>query len=139
MLSSPHYKIDVNEYSSLYHHTPLIACIHWNNYEAAKLLLNDPGIDVNKPELDLGWTPLHECVRFGRDEIAKLLINHPKINIWMKSDEDELPLDIGQYLGHDNRCLSLIKTVHECQYKAIQQTVPYLPKCLCKEIAAFVY
>ncbi len=138
MLDSTNYE-DVNRYTEEYGHTPLIACIHWNNYHAAEILLKDPRVDVNKSESSLGWTPLHECVRFGRDKIAKLLIKHPKIKIWRKSFENELALDIGQYLGHDEQCRSLIDTVHSYQRNAIQQSVPCVPKVLCKEIADYTY
>ena len=116
-----------------------IACIHWNNIKAAEILLKDARVDVNKPESLLGWTPLHECVRFGRNEIAKLLLTHPKINIWIKSFENELALDIGQYLGHDNKCQCLIDMVHKYQYKAIKQSVPSVPKVLCREIVEYIY
>ena len=144
LLHSPNYYMDLNGYSKEYKHTPLIACIHWNNCKAAEILLNDPRVDPNKPDdalynNSLGWTPLHECVRFGRNEIAKLLIKHPKINIWIKSFENELPLDIGQYLGHDNKCQSLIDVVQIYQYQAIKQAVPGVPKVLCREIVEYIY
>ena len=131
--------IDLNEIRRGYHHTPLIACIHLNNYEAAKLLLDDDRIDVNKCDRTMGWTPLHECVRFGREEIAALLIAHRSTNIWTKSFENELPLDIGQHVGHHNECMSLIAVVRERMSSAIQNTVPILPKVICTEITRFTY
>lgn len=130
---------DINEISEIYHHTPLIASIHLNNYEAVKILLRHEQIDVNKCESDLGWTPLHECVRFGRDEIAKLLIAHSQSDIWIKSFEDELAVDIGQYMGHDNKCTSLINIVRGEQYRIIKKQVVCLPESLCREITEFTY
>ena len=132
-------ELDINAYSNRYGHTPLIASIHWGNYRAAKIILQHPHIDVNKPESNLGWTPLHECVRCGRDDIAKLLISHSNINIWIKSYENQMALDIGQYLGHDRKCQSLIDIVNYMQSKSIQQSLPFMPKALCKLIASFTY
>eukprot|EP01083_Nonionella_stella_P175445 610939_1 len=130
--------LNVNECSTVYNHTPLIACIHWNNYTAAKLLLQHDHINVNKCEANSGWSPLHECVRFGRDAIAKLLIQHPDINLWVKSYENELPLEIVRYLGHDKRCESLIQMVQRKYYKKIREA-KLLPDAISKVIVVFIY
>lgn len=59
-----HEKVDVNQ-RGLYDRTALHAAAAHGQVGALRLLLDDPGIEVDVQDTDRGWTPLHQSVDYG--------------------------------------------------------------------------
>lgn len=86
--------------------TPLLIAVDNNNYECAKLLLENY-CDINCKNMN-GNTPLHISIMNKYDDITKLLLqNYPDVNL--KNNENETPLK----LAIDNEDIELVKLLLE--------------------------
>ncbi len=105
ILLSTH-KINVNKDFS-FDLTPLRWAAEYDYYEVVKVLLEVPGIDVNK---GCGYgcdTPLIAAARNGSTESVKLLMKHPRIEINKTNNYGERPL----YLAVFNGCTEVVKVL----------------------------
>jgi ankyrin repeat protein len=79
--------------------TPINYASHWGRFEIVKLLLVQPGIDLNVPDSNEN-TPIIHAACFGHTEIVKLLLTHPAIDIKKIGRFKKNPLQYALANGH---------------------------------------
>lgn len=71
-----------------------------------ELLLHTPGIDINKPDIELN-TPLHHAAESGQIGAVKMLLSESKVQIDAKNVFGFTPLMKAAIQGHV-RCSKLL-------------------------------
>lgn len=126
--------------STRFYHPLLHHCIYCGNINAVKILLKNKKIDVNEVERIRGWTALHESVYFGQNKIAELLLSDKKCDIWKKSFDGELCLDVLDGMRFRTvKCETLIKKFQSETKNILCETVIYLPNELHNIIVFYLY
>lgn len=77
-----------------------------NVTEFLELLLNTPGIDINKPDVELN-TPLHHAAESGQVGAVKMLLSASKVQIDTKNVFGFTPLMKAAIQGHV-RCSKML-------------------------------
>ena len=99
--------IDVNQ--SMYNGTtPLYWASQEGHVNVVKELLKQPGIDINKAEINNGVTPLHIACQRGYLEVVQMLID-AGANLNQGKKDGTTPVDTASEYGH-TEIVNLLKT-----------------------------
>jgi len=88
-------------------HSALTLAVEISTLEIVKLLLSQPGIDVNITSRS--YTPLMIAAEFGKTEVVKLLLSHPDVDINCQNENGFTALFLAIYNEHKEIVELLLK------------------------------
>ena len=104
--------IDIN-ISNQYNETPLHVCVYYENYNMAKLLIDNHANTNKRASKSLNSrTCLHYCANQDSDNINlfKLLFNHQSTNYMLNDSSDENVFQIANTKGNINICKYIVES-----------------------------
>ena len=80
--------VDVNEKEPPLQETGLMMAVRYNKHSIARLLLEQPTLDLNATD-HMEQTALHHAAQGGNVEVVRLLLTDPRLNISNANKKDK--------------------------------------------------
>ena len=101
---------NVNAIEPVFGAVPLHKSVYNGHAEITKMLVEQPGIDLNFQGATNGYTPLHDAIWHGYSECSEILIN-AKTRLDLKGHDGKTPLDLAtEVFGSEHAIAKLIQS-----------------------------